>query len=179
MIGDSLSAGYGIAAEQGWVHLLAERLDSQGYKHPVNNASVTGDTTHGGLIRLPRIIKRQQPAIVLIELGGNDGLRGFDLDTTRRNLQQMVQLVKAANATPILAGVRLPPNYGDEYRLAFENIFLEIGDIENIPVIPKLLNGVAEDRSLMQADGIHPSVDAQPVILDNVWPTIQAALGTG
>jgi acyl-CoA thioesterase-1 len=176
VLGDSLSAAYGIPREQGWVALLQQRLADGGLPYKVINASITGDTTGGGVTRLPAALERHRPALVIVELGGNDGLRGFSLQQTRDNLVRMVELSQEAGARVLLAGVRLPGNYGSAYRERFQQVFAEVAEQTGAPLVPFLLAGVAEDRDNMLADGIHPSTAAQPRILDNVWPTLQAML---
>lgn len=179
VLGDSLSAAYGIPREQGWVALLQQRLADSGHPHRVVNASITGDTTGGGLTRLPAALQRHRPALVIIELGGNDGLRGFSLQQTRDNLAGMVELSRAAGAEVLLAGVRLPGNYGNAYRERFQQLFVEVSEQTGVPLVPFLLAGIAETRDAMLADGIHPGAAAQPRIVDNLWPALQPLLGRG
>jgi acyl-CoA thioesterase-1 len=176
VIGDSLSAAYGLSPEQGWVRLLQQRLDEQGKDYRVINASITGDTTHGGLTRLPQALQRHRPSLVIIELGGNDGLRGFDLDSTRNNLRQMIREARAQGAEVLLLGVRLPANYGETYNQQFSAVFTGLAESEQVPVVPAFMLGVADHLDMMQADGIHPSGRAQPRLLDNVWPTLAPLL---
>ena len=176
MVGDSLSAGYGLKPDQGWVTLLQQRLQQRNPEYNVVNASITGDTTQGGLARLPAAIMRVNPDIVILELGGNDGLRGFRLQVTRQNLENMIQISQQANAKVLLLGVQLPANYGRQFREKFQQIFIDLAEGENIASVPFFLKGVAETRELMQPDGIHPSAEAQPVILDNVWPALEPLL---
>ena len=176
VIGDSLSAGYGLQPNQGWVSLLHQRLQQRNPEYNVVNASITGDTTQGGLARLPAAIKRVKPEIVILELGGNDGLRGFRLQVTRQNLENMIQISQQANAKVLLLGVQVPANYGRQFREKFQQIFIDLAEGENIASVPFFLKGVAETRDLMQPDGIHPSAEAQPVILDNVWPALEPLL---
>jgi acyl-CoA thioesterase-1 len=177
VVGDSLSAAYGIEKQRGWVALLQHRLAQNGYAHQVVNASITGDTTRGGLSRLPAALKREKPAIVLLALGGNDGLRGFAPQQTRDNLRSMLRQGRAHDARVLLLGVKLPANYGRAYGEKFHRIFLDLAVQEQVPLVPFFLEGVAETRALMQADGIHPSAEAQPRILDNVWPALLPLLG--
>ena len=172
VIGDSLSAAYGMAPEHGWVRLLQQRLDEQGKNFRVINASITGDTTKGGLTRLPDALQRHQPDVVIIELGGNDGLRGFAPENTRDNLQQMVRLTRKEGAEVLLLGVRLPANYGKTYRERFGGVFKQLADSEQVALVPAFMAGVAENLDMMQADGIHPSRQAQPRLLENVWPAL-------
>ena len=176
VMGDSLSAGYGLDPTTGWVELLRQRLQQQSFNYRVVNASITGDTTRGGLSRLPQTLQREKPAIVIIELGGNDGLRGFSLKFTRDNLSRMITLSQQANAKVLLLGVQLPANYGKQFRNKFQQIFVDLANQHQIASVPFFLEGVAETRELMQPDGIHPSEQAQPVILNNVWPALQPLL---
>ncbi len=176
VVGDSLSAGYGIAAEQGWVNLLQLRLDQRGPNYRVINASITGDTTRGGLARLPRALQTHNPHIVIIELGGNDGLRGLHYDEMRANLQQMVALSREAGALVLLLGMRMPPNYGPEFTRRYHEVFHQVAAAEQVVLVPFFLELVAEDKSLMQADGVHPNAAAQPLLLDNVWPALMPLL---
>jgi len=176
VLGDSLSAAYGIAVEEGWVRLLAERLEQEGLPYRVVNASVSGDTTRGALARLPAALERHDPALVVIELGGNDGLRGIPLEETRRNLEAIVRAVREHGAQPILVAMRLPPNYGPAYTERFEALYREVADALSVPLAPFLLERVALEPGLMQADGLHPSAEAQPVILDTLWPHLRPLL---
>jgi acyl-CoA thioesterase-1 len=177
VLGDSLSAAYGMPAHEGWVQLLGERLATAAPAYRVVNASITGDTTRGGLSRLPAALERENPAIVIIELGGNDGLRGFKLEHTRENLARMIALSRAHGARVLLLGIRLPANYGKAYGDKFHRIYLELAARENVALVPFFLAGVAETRALMQPDGIHPGAAAQPRILDNVWEQLEPLLG--
>jgi acyl-CoA thioesterase-1 len=176
VVGDSLSAGYGLKPDQGWVTLLQQRLQQRNPEYNVVNASITGDTTQGGLARLPAAIDRFNPAVVIIELGGNDGLRGFRLQVTQNNLDQMIQISQQANARVLLLGVQLPANYGRQFREKFQQIFIDLANSHQIASVPFFLEGVAETRELMQPDGIHPAAEAQPVILNNVWPALKPLL---
>ncbi len=176
VLGDSLSAAYGIAQEAGWVTLLQGRLREHGFDHEVVNASISGDTTAGGLTRLPDLLARHRPAILIIELGANDGLRGLKLGVPRENLTRMVQMGKAAGSQVLLVGIRLPPNYGAAYDRAFQAVFQDVAAAAGVPLVPFLLDGVTETPGLMQADGIHPAAAAQPQILDNVWPAVEPLL---
>ena len=177
VLGDSLSAGYGLQPGQGWVDLLRRRLQAQGLDWQVVNASITGDTTEGGLARLPAALQRHRPALVVIELGGNDGLRGFPLQRIRANLRRLVQLAREAGARVLLLGVRLPANYG-AYAERFHALYREVAEAEGVPLVDFFLEGVAETRALMQADGIHPAAAAQPRILDNIWPALRPLLSS-
>ncbi|MEE4379611.1 MAG: arylesterase [Candidatus Competibacteraceae bacterium] len=176
VVGDSLSTGYGIDANKGWVTLLQQRLRSNGFPHQVINASVSGDTSRGGLARLPAALERHQPAIVILELGGNDGLRGLSLKSLEDNLAAMIEFSRAAGAQVVLAEMRIPPNYGPVYTKKFQTLYTELAQRYAIPLIPFLLEGVAGNEGLMQNDGIHPVAEAQPRILDNVWPTLESLL---
>lgn len=176
VVGDSLSAGYGLAIHENWPSLLEARLAAGGHPHRVVNASISGDTTSGGLARLPAALERHSPAVVLIGLGGNDGLRAIPLAEIRRNLSQMIQLSEQAGARVLLAGVHIPPNYGPAYTEAFHAIYHELAQEYGTGLIPFILDGVALNEDLMQDDGIHPTAAAQPVILDNVWPALEPLL---
>ncbi|MFD2110292.1 arylesterase [Thiorhodococcus fuscus] len=176
VLGDSLSAGYGLAPGEGWVSLLAERLKADGRAQTVVNASVSGDTTAGGLTRLPSLLARHRPAVLVIELGANDGLRGLGLDVVRQNLTRLVQLGRDAGCRVLLIGVRLPPNYGASYTQGFQSLFGEVAASLDVPLVPALLADVAEHWDLMQADGLHPLAKAQGRILDNVWPALEPLL---
>ncbi|MEJ2632824.1 MAG: arylesterase [Acidihalobacter sp.] len=176
VLGDSLSAGYGLDPRAGWVSLLQQRLHQQGYRYRVINASVSGDTTSGGLQRLPKALERYHPALLIIELGGNDGLRGTPLQVMRGNLRRLIGLGRDAGARVLLLGVRLPPNYGPAYVSAFENVYAQVARETHTPLVAHLLRGVATDRALMQADGIHPKARAQQRLLDNVWTALRPLL---
>lgn len=179
VLGDSLSEGHGVAVESSWVSLLQQRLEDDGYPHKVVNAGISGDTTSGGLSRLPDALERHEPAIVVIALGGNDGLRGLSLAAMRENLAQMIRLSREAGARPVLAGVRLPPNYGPAYRERFRDVFAELADELDVPLVPKIMAGVAEDPALMLDDGIHPNARGHAKMLDNVWPVLRPLLNEG
>jgi acyl-CoA thioesterase-1 len=176
VLGDSLSAGYGIDAEAGWVNLLRQRLSVRDATWQVINQSISGDTTAGGLARLPPLLQQYQPQIVIIELGSNDGLRGLAFSQLRENLQAMIKAVEAAGGRVVLVGGRLPPNYGAAYAESFHQLFREIAEVHGTPLIPFLLEQVAQDRSLMQSDGYHPNAAAQPRLLENVWPVLERLL---
>jgi acyl-CoA thioesterase-1 len=178
VVGDSLSAEYGISRDSGWVALLKARLQDRAAPHDVINASISGDTTRSGSSRLPRALARHQPAVVLIQLGGNDGLRGLPLEESERNLRAMISLSRDAGARVLLAGVRLPPNYGREYTEAFESMYRDVADDTGIALVPRLLDGIDDRPELMQADGIHPRAEAQARILENLWPTLESLLGS-
>lgn len=175
-MGDSLSAAYGIETSQGWVALLAKRLDSGGYDYRVVNASVSGDTSAQGLTRLPLELKRHRPVIVILELGANDGLRGLSITAMRENLAHMIQLAEKAGARVVLVGIYLPPNYGPEYTQKFAAVYPQLARRYHLPLVPFLLAGVAKHRAQMQAGGLHPLAIAEPQVLDNVWPVLQPLL---
>jgi acyl-CoA thioesterase-1 len=174
--GDSLSAAYGIPLEQGWVQLLQARLRDQGYPHRVVNGSVTGETTAGGLARLPAALKQHKPAIVLLELGGNDGLRGLPLKQLRANLTAMAEQSRRAGARVVVFEMLMPPNYGADYRRGYQQAFRDVAKKAGAPVVPFFLEPIATDPKWFLEDGIHPSVPAQPRLLDAVWPTLQPLL---
>jgi acyl-CoA thioesterase-1 len=176
VLGDSLSAGYGVAVDATWVALLQRRLTEQGYGYRVVNASVSGETTGGATPRLSRALSLHKPAIVIIELGGNDGLRGLPLGQVRTNLAAMVTQSQVAGALPLLVGMRIPPNYGPEYAEQFHAMYAELGKRFKVPVLSFFLEGVALDEKLMQPDGIHPTAQAQPLLLTNLWPVLQPLL---
>ena len=175
-MGDSLSAGYGIKVEQGWVTLLEQRLQEQGYGYRVVNASVSGETTGGAASRLPRALALHKPAIVIIELGGNDGLRGLPLRASRANLVAMVEQSRKTGARVLMVGMKIPPNYGPRYSRDFEAIFTSIASQYKLALVPFFLDFVALDPTRMQADGIHPNAIAQPFLLDNLWPKLKPLL---
>ncbi|PIE83619.1 MAG: arylesterase [Candidatus Contendobacter odensis] len=176
VLGDSLSAAYGLSVEHGWVNLLQQRLAKQGYPHKVINASISGDTSSGGLSRLPVALAQHHPGIVIIELGANDGLRGQPPMLMAHNLAKMITLSQQINAHVLLAEMRIPPNYGALYAQKFQDTFREVAKQHTITLIPFLLNGVAGQPALIQADGLHPTAEAQPRILDNVWPVLEPVL---
>jgi acyl-CoA thioesterase-1 len=177
VLGDSVSAGYGLPPGQGWVSLLKARLAEQGFPHRVVNASISGDTTAGGLARLPALLKEYKPAIVVVELGGNDALRGQPLAQTRMNLDQIVAKARKAKAQVLLLGMKLPPNYGGRYVREFDGVFQDIAAANKLPFVPYLFDGFGENLELFQADRIHPTSAAQPRILDVVWPALKPLLG--
>jgi acyl-CoA thioesterase-1 len=176
VFGDSLSAGYGIDIGNGWVSLLDKRLRAEGYGYRVVNASVSGETTTGGLSRLPRALKTHKPALVIIELGANDGLRGLPLATSRANLDQMLKLSRNAGAQVLVLGMKMPPNYGPKYTAGFEATFRELAKTYRAALVPFFLDGVALNPKLMQADGLHPTAAAQPKLLANVWAGLRPIL---
>jgi len=176
VMGDSLSAAHGIRPEQGWVALLTQRLQTQGYGYEVVNASVSGETSNGGLQRLPRAIQIHHPGIVILELGANDGLRGLPVQVTKDNLAKMVQLSHAAGARVLLIGIRIPPNYGPRYANEFAGLYPEIAKQSQLPLIPFLLDKVALDPTLMQDDGLHPNARGEPQVLETVWQGLEPLL---
>ena len=177
VVGDSLSAAYGLAPGQGWVDLLAARLAAEGYRHQTVNASISGDTTAGGRARLPALLARHRPAIVVIELGGNDGLRGGSLGSTRENLDAMVVAAQKSGARVLVLGMRLPPNYGPAYTREFDAIFSGVAAARKAALVPFLLEGFGDDMTYFQPDRIHPTAAAQPRLLANVWPALVPLLG--
>lgn len=176
IVGDSLSAGYGLRPGESWTVLLQQKLDRSGYPHRVVNASISGDTTRGGLTRLPRALTIHQPAVVVIELGGNDGLRAISPEEIRRNLDGMVELSQEHGAGVVIAGIRIPPNYGPVYAEKFQSAFRSVSDERGVPLTPFILDGIALEPGMMQEDGIHPTAKAQPGILENMWPWIEPLL---
>jgi len=177
VFGDSISAGYGLArVDQGWVALLQTRLKDQEYVYQVVNASVSGETTAGGLARLPRALTLHQPKIVILELGGNDGLRALPIAQMRANLVHMVDLATAAGAQVLLLGMRIPPNYGPDFTEQFRLSYSDLARDKKLPLVPFLLNDIALFPNLMQSDGIHPNELGQPKLLDNVWPSLKPLL---
>ena len=177
IFGDSLSAGYGIELDQSWSALLESRLEAQGYEHRVVNASITGETTEGGVTRISGALERFQPELVILELGGNDGLRGFPPDRLEQNLEKIIATSKESGASVVLLGIRIPLNYGPRYSKAFEAAFRNSAERQGIEWIEFFMEGVALNEDLMQDDGIHPNAEAQPILLDNAWPIIASALG--
>jgi acyl-CoA thioesterase-1 len=176
VFGDSISAAYGMDQELGWVHLLSERFKKDKTPYRFVNASVSGETTGGGLVRLPKTLDIHQPDIVIIELGGNDGLRGYPISKIQDNLLALTRAAKAAGAKVLLVGMVLPPNYGQRYTQAFEKLFTEIALNQQIPVLPFLLDGVSTSQELLQRDGIHPTEEAQPLLVDEIWPLLEPLL---
>ena len=176
VFGDSLSAGHGIEVDQSWTALLQSRLDDQGYEHQVINASIGGDTTESGAARIGQAIATFAPSLIILELGGNDGLRGIPADRMRGNLHKIIKTSKDSGAAVVLLGIRIPPNYGQRYIEDFDNVFRELANELDVPWIEFFMEGVALHDELMQSDGIHPNADAQPILLDNAWPMIDAAL---
>lgn len=167
-----MSAGYGLRSAQAWPSLLAERLLKQSSGYAVVNASISGETTAGGRTRLPDALQRHQPRIVIIALGANDGLRGLSLDAMRDNLRAMISDAQRARAKVLLIGMQMPPNYGPQYTQKFRAVFTDLAATTKVALVPFLMEGFAEKRSLFQADTIHPTAAAQPLILENIWPTL-------
>lgn len=179
VLGDSLSAEYGLNRGKGWVHLLQQRMDAEKIHRKVINASISGDTTSGGKSRLPALLKQHQPAVVVLELGGNDALRGLALQSTQSNLQSMVKMAKEAQAQVLLVGMQVPPNYGAAYTEQFADMFKNIATTQNLPLVPFLLSGIGDApdaEQWFQADRIHPNAKAQSHMLGNVWPKIKPML---
>ena len=178
IFGDSLSAGYGIDVDQSWATLLQQRLRDKGYEHRVVNASISGETTEGGAERIGPALKNFEPELIILELGGNDGLRGFPPERMQGNLEKIIATSKDSGAEVVLLGIKIPSNYGPRYTQAFEAVFRDTAESLDIPWIEFFMEGVALNEELMQADGIHPNAAAQPMLLDNAWPAIETALGS-
>ncbi len=176
VFGDSLSAGYGIDVDQSWPALLQSRLESQGYEHRVINASISGETTEGGVTRISSTLEIFSPDLVILELGGNDALRGFPPERMQANLQTIIETVNASGAAAVMLGIRIPTNYGPRYTGAFENVYRQLADQLSVLWIEFFMEGVALNAELMQDDGIHPNAEAQSILLDNAWPIIRQAL---
>ncbi len=176
VVGDSLSAEYGIERGSGWVALLARRLPERYPNYQVVNASISGDTTSGGLARLPALLSRHRPAVVILELGSNDALRGLSLDMTERNLRAMAQAAREAGARVLVVGMQIPPNYGRDYTQRFMRLFPTVAEAEEAALVPFLMDGIATDRAMFQPDGIHPNEQAQQALLENVWPALEPLL---
>jgi acyl-CoA thioesterase-1 len=176
VFGDSLSSGHGLQMDRSWTALLQERLESQGYEHRVVNASISGETTEGGAARIDAALARFAPVLVIVELGGNDGLRGFPPARIKANLETIIRRVRASGAAAVLLGIRIPPNYGPRYTQAFENVYQELAEELQVPWIEFFMQGIALDEALLQDDRIHPNEKAQSLLLDNAWPAIREAL---
>lgn len=176
VFGDSLSAGYGLPQGAGWVDLLTQRLQRDKLEYDVVNASISGETTLGGRNRIDAVLREHKPAIVVLELGANDGLRGLPIESTRANLVAIVTACRKARAKVLMVGMRIPPNYGPVYTRRFEAVFAEVARQQNTSLVPFLLEGFAENRALFQADGIHPATEAQPRLLDNVYRRLRGML---
>lgn len=178
VFGDSLSAGYGIDVDQSWPALLQERLQEAGYEYRVVNASISGETTEGGAQRISRALRQFTPGLVVLELGGNDGLRGFPPSRVKANLATIIETSRAAGADVVLLGIRIPTNYGARYTEAFERVYRELAEEHGVPFIEFFMEGIAMNEDLMQDDGIHPNAAAQSILLDNAWPVIEQALSS-
>jgi len=176
IVGDSISAAFGLDTQLGWVSLLKQRLQKEGFKDTVINASVSGDTSAGGQARLPALLAEHKPELVILELGGNDGLRGQQPAQLQQNLASMIDSSRAAGAKVLLLGMRIPPNYGPRYTKAFAEVYSNLADDKKVPLVPFFLEGVGGVPELMQADGLHPAVAAQGKLLENVWPTLKPLL---
>ncbi|WP_277960976.1 arylesterase [Pseudomonas sp. RIT-To-2] len=176
VVGDSISAGLGLDTSKGWVSLLRQRLEHEGFKDSVVNASISGDTTANGQARLPALLAANKPSVVIVELGGNDGLQGHPPAQMQQNLAAMIDASRAAGAKVLLLGMKLPPNYGARYTNAFAQVYSQLGEQKQVPLVPFFLEGVGGVPSLMQADGIHPAVNAQGKLLENVWPQLKPLL---
>mgnify|MGYP001446450925 FL=1 len=174
--GDSLSAAYGITQPQGWVTLLQQKLNAEGYHYEVANASISGETTSGGLTRFEKTITTIKPKIVVLALGANDGLRGLPTQEMRKNLSAMITYSQKKKAKVLLLGMRIPPNYGPKYTEAFYQTYQQLGQQHNINLVPFMLDQVAAKPHLIQADGLHPNALGQPVILNNIWPALKLML---
>jgi acyl-CoA thioesterase-1 len=172
VFGDSLSAAYGLKPEQGWVALMDKRLRTQGYGYNVVNASISGETTAGGLQRLPRALELNKPQILVLELGANDALRGLPLATAKDNLSKMVDLATKAGSRVLLVGMRIPPNYGPKYTADFVQLYTDLSAQHGTALVPFLLQSVALDSSRMQEDGLHPNASGEPAVLDTLWPQL-------
>jgi acyl-CoA thioesterase-1 len=177
VLGDSLSAAFHIDPSAGWVTLLAQRLKTQTPPVDVVNASISGETTAGGLSRLPALLAQHKPRIVVVELGANDGLRGLPIDQIRKNLDTIIKTSRDAGAKVVLLGIELPINYGPQYRTGLHEMYRDEAKEFNVPLVPFLLDGVAQDPKLMQDDGMHPLAAGEPKVLENVWPTLRTAIG--
>lgn len=176
VFGDSLSAGFGIDVDQSWVSLLQARLANQGYEHRVINASISGETSEGGKTRIDAALERFSPELVILELGGNDGLRGFPTGVMKENLREIIETSKQSAAQVVLLGIRIPTNYGPRYTQAFEGVYRDLAEELDVAWIEFFMQGVALNDELMQDDGIHPNAEAQIILLDNAWPIIREAL---
>lgn len=176
IVGDSISAGFGIEQGKGWVALLEQRLQTQHYNYQVVNASISGDTTSNGLTRMPALLAEYKPAVVLIELGGNDGLRAIPPKQIQQNLSAMVELAKRAKAEVLLVGIELPPNYGNQYLEKFIAVFPAVAKEQQVKLVPSIVANTGGNSELMQADGVHPNTKAQPIVLEDVWKQLVALL---
>ncbi|WP_282811145.1 arylesterase [Thauera humireducens] len=175
--GDSLSAGYGLKSGEAWPTLLQTRLTDEGFRHTVVNASVSGETSAGGRSRLPAALEQHKPSIVILELGANDGLRGLRPQLMAENLTAMIDAARAAGSQVLLVGMHMPPNYGAAYTRRFAQTFTDVAQAREVPLVPFLLDGFADQPELFLSDGIHPTAEAQPRVLDTVWQGLQPLLG--
>lgn len=176
IVGDSISAGYGIPVESSWTKLLQQRLNESGYQYGVINASISGNTTSNGITVLRKVLTQFHPSITIIELGGNDGLRGIQVDVIKKNLIELIQMAKAAKSTVLLLGIRLPPNYGEVYNQRFLAVYTDVAKSENVAFVPFLLQGIDDQANLMQTDGVHPKAQAQIILLETVWKKLKPLL---
>ncbi len=176
VVGDSLSAAYGVPSETAWVQLLRDRLEDRGMPWRVVNASISGETTDGGLRRLPGLLDKNKPDVVILELGGNDGLRGFPPEVIESNLARMIELVQDNGAMPLIVGMQIPPNYGQRYTQMFADIFPNLSDRYDAVLVPFFLEGIYNEGGMMQDDGIHPTEEAQPMLLENLWGQLKPLL---
>ncbi len=176
VLGDSLSAAYGINEEQGWVALLQQQLRKADYPYRVVNISISGETSQGGLSRLPRALEQYHPQLLILALGANDGLRGNSLKRLKQNLEGMIKLARQQKSKVLLVGMQLPPNYGTQFNQKFHNLFADIAKQQSLPFVPFLLEKMARDNGLFQADGLHPRAQAQPLLLEVVWPVLEPLL---
>ena len=176
VLGDSISAAFGLDTRQGWVSLLEQRLAAEGFDYQVVNASVSGDTSAGGLARLPTLLAEHQPQLVIVELGGNDGLRGQPPAQLQQNLAAIIQGARESGARVLLLGMQLPPNYGARYNALFSQVYADVAGAAQVPLLGFFLEGVGGVPALMQGDGIHPNAAAQPRLLDNLWPQLKPLL---
>jgi len=179
VLGDSISAEYGLPRDTGWVALMRQRLADERLDYSVANASISGDTTSGGRARLPTLLERLKPAIVIVELGANDALRGVPLSTTEDNLRTIIELAQQQHAKVVLVGMYVPPNYGPDYSQKFHGVYIDLSKQLHVPLVPFLLAGIENKPDMFQADQIHPTQQAQPVLLNNVWPAVKPLLRTG
>jgi acyl-CoA thioesterase-1 len=178
VLGDSISAEYGLPRDTGWVALLRQRLAQERIDYSVANASISGDTTSGGRARLPALMERLKPSILIVELGANDALRGVPLSTTEDNLRTIIEQAQQGHAKVVLIGMYVPPNYGPDYTQKFHGLYGQLSKEFNLPLVPFLLAGIADKPEMFQADQIHPTQQAQPVLLNNVWPAVKPLLRT-
>ncbi|TBU97658.1 arylesterase [Phytopseudomonas dryadis] len=176
VVGDSISAAFGMDTRQGWVALLEKRMQEQGFQHQVVNASISGDTSAGGAARLPALLAEHEPELVILELGGNDGLRGQPPSQLQQNLATMIDASRASGAKVLLLGMRIPPNYGERYTTAFARVYQDLAQDKDVPLVPFLLEGVGGVEGMMQDDGVHPASGAQSALLENVWPALEPLL---